>query len=198
MTDMQAEQIINEVMKAHWPNWNFAGQELRVWIEELRKYDYETAKNAINELYKSWEKDRYPKMPHILGSIRRHAQARRRADKRLVPLFEITRQDGTRRWWPFVGDANSPRELVSRRAEQIQQQANRLYPTDKHIVFYLNTEEKEELKGDYGPGARQRAIDSILAGPDTKTKLWLQKHFSKAKRKINKEEPVAIGDVIPF
>jgi hypothetical protein len=146
MTDEQASDIIEKVMKAHWPKWEFVGQELKVWIEELRKFDYETAKTAINELYKVWESSRYPKMPIIMGNIRKLAIAKRTAEKRLCRLFTITRQDGRRRWFPFVGDANTPRPEVEKEAERMRAEANRLYPGDNHVVVYHSTDKPEQEK----------------------------------------------------
>lgn len=132
-------------MKAHWPKWEFRGQELRVWIEELRKFDYETAKTAINELYKVWESTRYPKMPIVMGNIRKLARAKRQAGKRIVPLYTITRQDGKRRWSPFFGDPNTPREVVERDAEIKRADANRMWP-ENHIIQYHSTDKKEPEK----------------------------------------------------
>ena len=147
MTDEDANDIIENVMKAHWPKWEFAGQELRVWIEELRKFDYETAKTAINELYKAWESPRYPKMPIVIGNIRKLAKLQRRAESRLVQLFTICKQDGKRRWFPFTGDANAPREEVTKRAEFLAAEANRLWPEEKHIIHYHGTEKVKENNG---------------------------------------------------
>ena len=139
MTDMEASDIIETVMKAHWPKWEFRGQELKVWIEELRKFDYETAKYAINELYKVWESTRYPKLPIIMGNIRKLSRAKKQSEKRDVPLYEILRPDGRRRWAAFVGDANTPRAEVEKDAGIKRDTANRTHG-DGHIIQYLNTE----------------------------------------------------------
>ena len=208
MNDNQANDIIENVMKAHWPNWVFKGQELFVWMKELRKFDYETAKEAINDLYIKWDSNRYPKMAHIMASIRGLCNARRQANKRLVALFVITRQNGTPRWFPFTGDVNTPREEVEKQAEDLRQEANRLYQGSQHIVHYLNTDEEEDT-GYYGPDARDKAFADILNGPDSKTKRWLQVHLNRIdkKRKAEtphidrKKEPVTVGEVtddIPF
>ncbi len=199
MSDEQANKIINEVMKPHWPSWEFKGQELFVWIRELRKFDYETAKEAINDLYVNWESNRYPKMPHIMASIRGLSKTRKQANKRLVALFVITKQNGVQRWFPFVGDANTPREDVERRAEALRQEANRLYQDEQHIIHYLNTDEEGEDTGYYGPDARDKAFNEILKGPDSKTKRWLQKYMSRSKvkkPKNKKSDIVTIGQVV--
>ena len=139
MTDAEAGNIIETVMKAHWPKWEFRGQELKVWIEELRKFDYETAKYAINELYKVWESTRYPKLPIIMGNIRKLSQAKQQSEKRTVPLYEILRQDGRRRGPPFVGDANASQHAIETDAEIKRDMVNRTYG-DGHIIKYLDKE----------------------------------------------------------
>ena len=144
MTDLEAGNIIETVMKVHWPKWEFRGQELKVWIEELRKFDYETAKYAINELYKVWESTRYPKLPIIMGNIRKLSRAKRQSGYRLARLYTILRQDGRPRWFPFNGNANTPRGEIEQAAEKMRTEANRLYPGDNHIIQYHSTDEPKE------------------------------------------------------
>lgn len=144
MNDEQANDIIESVMKAHWPKWEFKGQELKVWLEELRKFDYETAKTAINELYKTWQSNRYPKMPFIMGNIRKLSIAKR-PKKRLVALYTILRPDGVRLWSPFWGDANTPQQAIETDAEIKRGGANRIYG-DGHIIRYHSTDELEPEK----------------------------------------------------
>jgi hypothetical protein len=144
VNDEQANDIIESVMKAHWPKWEFKGQELKVWLEELRKFEYEIAKYAINELYKVWQSNRYPKMPIVMGNIRKLAIAKSRAEKKLVRLFTITRQDGRPRWFPFTGYNNISQEEIEKRAEQLRAEANRLWPDEEeHIVCYHSLEAEE-------------------------------------------------------
>lgn len=143
-------------MKAHWPKWTFAGQELKVWLEELRKFDYETAKYAINELYKTWESIRYPKMPTIMGAISKLSRAKRQSGKRVVQLYTILRQDGRRRWYPFAGDSNAPREAIERDAEFKRDKANKMYPDDKHIIQYLSTDREMAPAKFYNVAALKR------------------------------------------
>ena len=185
MNDNQANSIVEDVMKAHWPNWNFTGEELFVWMRDLRKYDYETAKEAINDLYDKWDSNRYPKKPHIMALIRGLSKARRQANKRLVSLFVILRQDGRPRWKPFTGDANTPREEVEKRAEQLRTEANRLCPDESHVIQYLSTDEVDERQGYFGPDARDKAFADILNGPDSKTRRFIERYMSK-KLKVNK------------
>ena len=145
MTDAEANNIIESVIKAHWGKWEFAGQELKVWIEELRKFDYKTAKDAINELYKVWTSTRYPKMPIIMGNIRKLAIAKGRVERRDAPLYVILRQDGRPRWEPFVGNANAPQEIIERDAEFKRDEANKIWPDESHIIQYLSKDKEMQV-----------------------------------------------------
>jgi hypothetical protein len=144
VTDVQANDIVENTMKAHWTNWNFAGQELKVWIEELRKFDYETARTAINELYKSWDKDRYPKMPQILRAIRSYCKMKKQVGRKIAPLFEILRADGKRLWAPFAGDITMAKEEIERIAEFYRNEADCLESTQKHIIKYRKIQSQTE------------------------------------------------------
>ena len=199
MTEEQARDIIENTIKAHWQNWDFKGQELAVWVRELLKFDYDSAKQAINSLYLSWQKDRYPKIAHIMGAIRRSAKSRQTGGRQAA-LFGIFRQDGTRRSRDFWGSASTSKESVRQYAELLCEMINQIYD-EKHFIQYYSTDE-EPVEGYYGPDARQRAIEEILARPDDdKTKIWLQKHLSEKKKKSKPhqdkpKEPVRIGDVV--
>ena len=135
MNDEKANEIIG-VMKSHWPNWNFVGDELIVWLEELRKFDFEMARNAINQLYKSWTKERYPKMPQIMAAIRNFAKARREQNKRVAPLYGIFRQDGRPRYTSFWGDPTLPKQEIERMALRDCQKTNDMWgPGHYYMIF---------------------------------------------------------------
>jgi len=202
MTDNEANDIILNAIQAHWPKWNFKGQELRVWIEELHKFDYETAKAAINELYRTWEKIYMPKMPHMLGAIRRQVVSRRDGEgKRTGPLFGIIRADGRPRWRKFSGDMNMPRQEIEVIAEKLCRHANQLEP-DHYIEYYSTDEEPEGYTGKEGctvmerrAQARDKAFADILNGPDTKTRRWLVRYFERV-HGVKKDKPQHVGEVV--
>ena len=209
MTDGQANDIIEDTMKAHWPNWEFKSQELKVWLEELRKFDFDTAKNAINELYKTWEKDRYPKMPHIMAAIRQYIAAQYKTGQPAA-LFGILTKDGRKRFFDTWGNADCPRQEIEAKAERVRQYCNdNIEPG--HIVHFYSTDKREDT-GYYGEEgcsvyvrrqqAKEKAIVDILNGPDTKIKRWLKEYMNKRNKKTGIksgklfEEPVTIGSVI--
>uniref|UniRef100_A0A6M3JD49 Uncharacterized protein n=1 Tax=viral metagenome TaxID=1070528 RepID=A0A6M3JD49_9ZZZZ len=209
MTEEQANDVIENTIKAHWPNWDFRGQELKVWIDELRKFDFDTAKNAINELYKTWEKDRYPKMPHIMAAIRQYVAAKYKTGRQAA-LFGILTKDGRKRFFDWWGNADCPRQEIEDKAERVRQYCNdNIEPG--HIVHFYNIDEKEDT-GYYGEEgcsvyvrrqqAKEKAILDILNGPDTKTKRWLREFMNKRNKKTGIKsgklfkEPITISSVI--
>lgn len=135
MSDDQAKKIIDEVLKAHWPNWNFSGEELVVWLRELRKFDFDSAREAINKLYISWEKERYPKMAHIMRAIRNHAGEKTNTGGQRK-LFGIFRQDGRRRYCDFWGPAKTPVQEIEKRARFICERANEEHGQGHYYQVY--------------------------------------------------------------
>jgi len=210
MNDNQVHEIIEQCIKAHWPNWDFKGQELVVWMQELRKFDHEAAKQGINDLYAEWDSERYPKMPHILRAIRDYAKSRRQQGK-LAKLYQIENEDGKPIWKPFWGNAAIPRQELEPEAERLCKEADRMFPGQKHIARWFREEDNAD-HGYYGPDARDRAFAAILDGPDCPTKVWLEKYLNrkdKAQRATPRQaavaamkaEPVPIGQIvdnIPF
>jgi len=220
MTDLQAQNIIENCLKAHWPYWDFKGQEYVVWVQELRKFDHDTAKTAIDELYKGWNSNRYPKMPQIMAAIRTESK-RNREPVECVAVFTIEREDGRQRWNPFWGNPRIPRPELERRAEVLVNEANRMHPNDRHIICWHVDEDGNSLNANkeqyYGPDAKERAFGAILNGPDTKTRRWLERYVNRHKKHTksgsareeaieagieNRRPAIPIGDVysdeVPF
>jgi len=211
MTEMQARDIIENCLKAHWPAWEFKGQELKVWLDELRKFDASTAEQAIDELYKSWDSTRYPKMPQIMAKIRDRMQHNRQQHVECVPLYQILREDGSPKGRPIFGPSNLAGEQLTEIATRHIGHINRMFPGTRHSYITIdNTTEQAEQY--YGPDARDRAIDEILEGPDTKTRRWLEAYLAKKNRRtrlndgarekaieeLAKKQPVTVGESIPF
>lgn len=205
MNDEQAKTIINEVLKVHWPNWNFEGEELFVWIKALRPFELNTAKDAINDLYASWNSDRYPKMPSILGAIHGASALHHQASP-VIKRYQIENEEGKPIWRPFYAKANIARQELEPEAERLCKEADRMFPGQKHIARWFREEDNAD-HGYYGPDARDRAFAAILEGPDCPMKVWLEKYLrrkDKAQRatprqetiEAQKKEPVAIGQVI--
>lgn len=210
MTDEQAHEIIDDTIQAHWPNWEFRGQELVIWLKELRKFDYETAKQAINDLYLSWTKERYPKIAHIMAQIRLTAK-QKYGTGRMTALFGIFTKEGKRKWCDFWGMANWPEQEIKSFAERVQTYANDTMEPG-HYIHYYNTDEKEDT-GYYGEEgrsipvrrrqAKERAFADILSGPDTKTRRWLERYLDAQAKKQpiterdgKSDAPVRIGEVL--
>ena len=194
MTEKEAQDIIESTLKSHWPNWEFKGQEFVVWVEELRKFDFETAKTSINELYKGWKGERYPKMAHIMAAIRDYARSRFRQGK-VVKLYAIFCADGKLRWKPFWGNGQRPREEIEIRAGQKLARANDI--ETGHFIQYYNVNDDVDT-GYYGDPklsiperraqARDKAFADILNGPDDKTRRWLVSY-------LERKYPEKCGDV---
>ena len=203
MNEKQAQDIINNSIQAHWPSWEFKGQELAVWIKELRRFDFETSKQAINDLYLSWKSDRYPKIAHIMAKIKENVQ-RKHEKGRMIALFGIFRKDGRRRWFDFWGWDNTPREIIEEHANRVCKYANDVIEPG-HYIHYYSTEEKEDL-GYYGEEgcsilvrrrqARDKAFKDILEGPETKTRRWLIKHLEKTSLSEDEfyKRPFVVGE----
>lgn len=123
MNDSQANDIINNCIKAHWPGWEFKGRELAVWIEELRRFDFQAAREGADACYKEWDGKQYPRMKTILRFIRRHAMKKVRSSG-IREHYCICRVDGRLRWFPFWGAADAPQQDIEEDAAEKLSTAN--------------------------------------------------------------------------
>lgn len=201
----EAEQFITGVLCGLWPRWEPKDVELAEWKKRLMPFDYYLGKQAVNDyFFESQKRNIEPPAGKIINILSKRAFIRRQQQKRIAPILVICNQDGKQVWFPFSGDINIARQNYEGSAENRKNEANRLFPNEKHFVHWFNTDEPEEDTGYYGPDAKQRAMDSILARrDDDKTKIWLQRYLSKKRKALpvlrepkKVDEPVPVGDVI--
>jgi len=211
MNDLQANEIIDKTLNSHWPTWTFPPEETKVWVRELRKYDYIRAKSAIDNFYMAQTKQGKPAPGAIRAALRANALENRdqQQGKRTGPLFGICRADGRLRWRKFSGDLNMPRQEVENMAGKFCRYANQL-EAGHYYVLYSTDEETAGYTGEEGctvtqrrQKARDKAFRDILSGPDTKTKLWLQKYLNRdksARKEISGPVHISetIAEKIPF
>jgi hypothetical protein len=205
MSDEQARALIKDCLQSHWPKWSFAGDELFVWVKNLRRFDCDVARRAINGVYENYEGMGHPKMPTIMKAIRELSSREHRAGARTIPLYEILKPDGTSAWKPFFGRSDWQDEDVKKDAERKRGRADELYGKG-HIVHFLAAQEEGPDEGYYGEEgcsiaerrgqARDKAFADILNGPDTKTRRWLVKYLDQKHKGQEKQEgSVSIGSV---
>jgi hypothetical protein len=127
MTDLQAHEIIDDCIKAHWPAWDFKGRELAVWVEELRKFDFHAARDGIDACYRDWDGKQYPRMKSILRYIRTRTKSRVQASG-IREHYKICRADGRLRWRPFWGLSNLPQQDIEEGAIAKLERANIIEP----------------------------------------------------------------------
>ena len=130
---MEAANIIEDVFKAHWSTWKFPLNETKFWMERLVKFDHKLAVDAIDKLYEQQEHQRKPAPAAVLGALRRHATIKTDNPREVVPLYEIIRPDGRRKFFPFCGPKDAPIEAIEEEALRIVKECNK-----KEQGHYIN------------------------------------------------------------
>jgi hypothetical protein len=136
MTELQAIEIIDGVFKAHWSTWKFPVHETKFWMERLIRFDYSLAVKAIDKLYENQDQQRKPAPASILVALRRHATIKSDEErKECIPLFEVCRADGRRRFFPFSGPAGTTIREIEAYALQVCRACNKKEPG--HYINYF-------------------------------------------------------------
>jgi hypothetical protein len=204
MTELQASEIIETVLKAHWPNWTFNIVETQQWVRTLSRYDFIRAKAAISEFYMSQIKQGKPAPGSLINALKAKAAVHddRPRDERTGPLFGIVRDDGRLRWSKFCGNLDIAQQEVEAMALKFTRYANLLEP-GHYYELYSRDPEPEGYTGDNGCTVTQRrkqardvAFMSILDGDDTKTRRWLERYLAKIHPTEKAKGPVPVGDAI--
>ena len=137
MTDEQAYEIIEKVFKAHWPNWRFEEEETLVWIKTLRRFDFNKAKAAINNLYMSWEKQGKPPAAKIKNALRSTVESKQSNGP--IILYEIIRK-GKKHGMRFCANSIPPIDELEREAGEKLERCNQLYNREHILIRHWENE----------------------------------------------------------
>jgi len=204
MTDLQAAEIIETVIKSHWPNWTFTVIETREWVRTLAKFDFQKAKSAISEFYMAQTRQGKPAPGALIMALRAKAIVRgdQQQQERTGLLFGICRADGRLRWSKFSGSLDMAPQEVEAMALKYTRYANQL-EAGHYYELYPQDNETEGYSGDPGgtitqrrQQARDKAFVDILNGDDTKTRRWLENYITKKHEAEDSKDPVLAGDAI--
>ena len=135
MTESEAMEFIEKILKSHWPNWTFSGEETLVWIRELRKYNYNLAKVAVNNFYMSQTKQGKPAPAHLLMALTKNARVQQqKQSNEPVLLFEIIKE-GRKRGQRFFQNLPKPsNQEIEACSERGRMAFNALYGGNHYVV----------------------------------------------------------------
>lgn len=222
MNDTEAGQFIEKVLKPLWPRWNCQDEESRIWTKVLVKYDYNLARQAVNNMFIGLERRGIePIVNKVIQAIKKNRQRVKPATKPVL-LYTIIKEsfyeDGKnpeiygKRFYIGGKKQKPPNDEIEKMAERDRRLANQIY-AENHII--IRSWEQEQDTDKYprtrkeSLEAKESAFDDILSGRyDTnngRTKRWLQVYLSKIKGKKHKvdapnasrkKEPVPIGQIV--
>ena len=160
MTDLQAAEIIEQVFKAHWPNWIFSIEETKVWVRQLRHYDYNLAKTAINNFYMAQTRQGKPAPGALIAALRNKARAQDQKTKNNDPVLicEILRE-GKPKGQRFYGKHLPPNEVCEKTADKLRENFDNLYGGNHIVIRHWASPAEKTVDGPVLKGeARMQAI----------------------------------------
>jgi len=190
--------FIEKELEGLWPDWQPTEAETRVWLNTLERFDYNTARTAIQQYFSdtggnyrrpkpsgfitkasvisqgksvSKEKPELPQTHVFISCIEPPENNPNRTDHK-IPVYP----DDLKR----IDDEDYVRNCAHGMAERFKQ----LY--GGHWIVIV--EPRKEPSGLIGEEAREKAFNDILNGPDTKTKLWLKQY-------LDDKNPVDISEM---
>lgn len=157
MTTEQAMDIINTVLKSHWPNWIFEDEETIFWIKLLQKYDFDKVKSAINNLYSSWEGQGHPPAGKIKKAIQIAVVRENNGEIEISTIYKIFKVGGEvyAKWegkyggMCFAGNVFQPDEDIEIQANVMLNKIKQRNPSNDYFIHRLW--EGEEFRKKYRP-----------------------------------------------
>ena len=160
MTDLQAAEIIEQVFKAHWPNWIFSIEETKVWVRQLRYYDFMLAKTAINNFYMAQTRQGKPAPGALIAALRNKARAQDQSAMNNGPVLicEILRE-GKPRGERFFGKYLPPNEVCEKMSDKLREKFDNLYGGNHIVIRHWASPAPKTVDGPVLKGeARMQAI----------------------------------------
>jgi len=150
MTTIEAERLIDSVLRHLWSRWEPKDHELRVWSKRLRRYDYGRAKSALNELFFELPMRVSPPAKEIVQCLKRKAFIRPpESAGEPVYLYSIIGQTRFDRGFTDFEDGEifcvgnesmkPERQEIERRAERDRNYRQRFYQENQIIIYPTKT-----------------------------------------------------------
>lgn len=145
MNDSETVQFIETVLNPLWPRWKCGDEESRMWVKTLSHYDYNLARQAVNNLFISQEhRGIEPVISKIVNAVRKIQQIKNPTGGEPVLLYTIIKESlyqagkNPRIYGKgfYVGNSNlvpAPEE-IERMAERDRQHASQMYAAN-HIII---------------------------------------------------------------
>jgi hypothetical protein len=187
MDNMQASCFIEEVIQGFYPRWKPQDFELRAWMRELRKYDYQKARKVITNLFfRLNTRTIDPPAGKLIDALRSDAAIPIQhpptvMTSHFVKCIEGPQSNpklkGAKRgvFAAEKGNQSDP-DYMLRIAEIMRDKYEQLYGGKWIIVRQEITDDEGAVTG---PEAKLKAEVDILTGPNCKTKRWLEEHKEK-------------------
>jgi len=136
MTDIEANRIIDDVIKAHWPTWEFSQEETRVWLRELGKYDFSRARTMIGEFYMRRTRQGKPAPGNLLAAMRK-SLIPRNTENEPLHVYEIVKM-GNKRGYRFAmnrKDLPPSTQEMEETAEKSRLEIIEMNPNEQWIIL---------------------------------------------------------------
>jgi hypothetical protein len=177
MTQNEVDMIV-DMMRNLWPDWEGTDDEARVWARVLSPFKYEPTKRAVQDCFADQGRNYRRPLP---APIRKKAWAygaggeiQHVGDSAPVRLYDLVKGEKRVGFFAARGDRLPPEDAYMRGADEARKEFDRLYGGEWMVI--RAKQEKEERDGDVptGKDAKDIAEARVLAGPDTPGKRWLQ------------------------
>ena len=127
MTSEESNTLITDVLRGHWPGWEFTTAQIYGWAKRLKGYDFQRAKDCIANLAFRWNKPGKPPVGVIFTAMEKAIIPRDSETSGPVQLYVIIRPDGRPAGRPIASPRGVPGDLhaVKMEAEAFLQRVSR-------------------------------------------------------------------------
>ena len=136
MTNEEAKQFVQNVLKGLWPRWEPNEEELRGWVRRLEPCDYEKSRLAVNNMFfESTSRGIDPPAGKIIKLLRKQITARQSEPVLLYTLIrERLYEIGRRKGMNYYGDSGKDPKAIENEAENMRERCNQMYG-ENHIIM---------------------------------------------------------------
>jgi len=141
MTEQEATNFTEQIVRGLWGNWEPQNEELTVWVRKMQQFDYGKARRALGEWFATTKTFGRTDLSRVFAMLRRERAYVQTTGKDTEPvlMYTLRRVGAKGRGYPFYSLAKRlPRSMepIREEAERNLERAKQIFCSDSWIIEY--------------------------------------------------------------
>ena len=175
MNAIEAQDFIDNTLKAMWPKWEPTGWQIIKWKETLEHCDFEASKRSIEYWYSESVRPGREPVLGIFNKIKCLDANWKRPDNEPYLLFALAPMDDLTKKKNFFNKERPADHIIEEMAERSRNRAEGIYGGERVVLRMWESKEPEPITdGRVGQDAREAVEEMYFDGPDCPERRFVE------------------------